>query len=318
MDTSLRGKVSDQYDVLVQGRAFCDLTFSFRRFQGLPQLGQEVFSDEFGINAGGIFNIVSVLSGLGVHVGWLTQLGNDIFSAFIAEQARERGLSLELTEWIGRPMPLVTVGVSFAHDRLFLSYAEPEHPGEIEPSLTVEHLDRLRPRALFTYGEVGVPLMRAARERGIVVYVDTFWNPDHLRSSRLREIVESADVVAPNLGEALEMTGASRVEEAREVLSGWCRRGAIKCGSDGCLAWDGPERMTLRAIPVQARETTGAGDSFNAGLIYGLLLGYPFETCLQCANIAGGLSTLVLGGCRSGITSSDIDSWLERVEGESK
>jgi sugar/nucleoside kinase (ribokinase family) len=302
------------YDVLLQGRAFCDLTFAFKKLNRLPELGQEVFADDFEVGAGGIFNIVAVLSDLGIRVGWRTQLGNDLFSGFIAQQMEERGISFELAARVDHPLPHVTAAVSFPHDRMFLSYAAPLPEDMSAPSLTSDDLDRLMPKVLFTYGEVGIELMRSAQSRGILVYVDTYWKPEHLESPWLRTILGNADIVAPNLSEALRITGAKTVESALEILSGWCPRGAIKCGAEGCLAWDRCERFAIPAIPVVARETTGAGDSFNAGLIYGLLQGYPFDKCLRCANIVGGLSTLALGGGRSGVRRAIVHDWLERLE----
>jgi sugar/nucleoside kinase (ribokinase family) len=302
------------YDVLLQGRAFCDLTFAFKERDRLPELGQEVFADDFEVGAGGIFNIVAVLSGLGIRVGWRTQLGNDLFSGFIAQQMEECGLSFELAVREDYPLPIVTAGVSFPHDRMFLSYAAPLPEDVPEATLTPDDLDRLMPKVLFTYGEVGIQLMRAARDRGILVYVDTYWNSEHLESLRLRTILDNADIVAPNLSEALRMTGAKTAESALQMLSDLCPRGAIKRGAEGCLAWDRCDRFAIPAIPVVARETTGAGDSFNAGLIFGLLQGYPFDRCLRCANIVGGLSTLALGGCRSGVRAAVVQDWLERLE----
>ena len=123
---------------------------------------------------------MSALSALGAQVGWLTQLGNDIFSRYLAEHMEALGLSSALTEHVDEPLPVVTAGVSFPHDRLFLSYRAPlpaEHP---HPRITEEHLDCFRPRVLFTYGEVGIDIMQAARARGIAVVVDTFWSPETL------------------------------------------------------------------------------------------------------------------------------------------
>lgn len=301
------------YDVLLQGNAFCDLTFTFTNRDSLPHLGQETFANDFAVNPGGIFNFASALTRLGLRVGLLTQLGTDMFSRFIAERMEECGLSLELTSWIQEPLPVVTAAISFPHDRLFISYSAPRQRDLDRPKITPDALDRYRPRALFTYGEVGIEMCREARRRGILVYLDASWDPDHLRSPCLREAVHEVDVFSPNLPEALEMTAAGSAEEALEVLGRWCRMVAIKCGAQGCLAWRDGERFAVPAIPVEAVETTGAGDNFSAGLMYGLLRGYPFETCLRCANIAGGLSTLVLGGCGSGAQAADLEVWLERL-----
>jgi len=310
------GNRGNTYDVLLQGSPFCDLTFSFPDLESLPGLGQEVFAHDFAINPGGVFNVSSSLSRLGLRVGLRAQLGNDIFSRYIAGQMEEYGLSLDLTCWIDQPLPVVTAGISLPQDRLFISYAPPRDGRPAPPRITVQDLDRYRPRALFTYGEVGIEVCREARRRGILVYVDAHWNPEHLRSSFLREILHEVDIFSPNLPEALEITGTGDVNEALEMLAEWCRCVVIKRGAEGCMASRGGERYCISAIPVEAVETTGAGDNFNAGLIYGMLEGFSFETCLQCANIAGGLSTAVLGGCRSGINAGIMTDWLERLTGD--
>jgi sugar/nucleoside kinase (ribokinase family) len=302
------------FDVILEGSPFVDLTFTFGDREGLPPLGQEVFAQDFAINPGGVFNIAAALARLGLRVGLLAQLGNDIFSRFIAERMEAAGLSLGLTQWVDRPLPVVTAGVSFPHDRLFISYAEPEVPAEPPPRVTLETLQRYNPRALFCYGEHTVALYREARRRGILVCIDTHWSEERLRSAHLRAAVAEASVFSPNLPEALEMTRTATAEEALDVLSAWTSCVAIKAGPRGCLAACEGSRYESPAIPVRPVDTTGAGDNFNAGLLYGLLRGYSFETALRCANIAGGLSTTVLGGAANGTTTADIEAWLREPE----
>jgi sugar/nucleoside kinase (ribokinase family) len=296
------------YDVLLQGTPFCDLTFSFKNLDVVPSLGQEVFADEFAINPGGVFNISSALSRFGLRVGLKALLGNDMFSRFVAEQMRACDLSVDLISWVDAPMPVVTVGVSFRHDRLFISYSSSNKFDH--PLITVDDLDRYRPKVFFTFGEGGIDLCDAARQRGIPVYLDSFWNPTHLRSAFLRDLLPHVDVFAPNLPEALEMTSTTSASDALDVLSRWCPCVAIKCGAQGCVGQRAGERVALPALDVEPQDTTGAGDNFNAGFIYGMLQGYSFERCLRCASIAGGLSTQVLGGCGSASTAEDIEKYL--------
>jgi sugar/nucleoside kinase (ribokinase family) len=299
------------YDVLLQGNPFCDLTFTFTDRETLPVLGQEVYAGNFAINPGGVFNISSALTRLGLRVGLVTQLGSDIFSRFIAERMGEHGIARDLTTWIDAPLPVVTAGISFPHDRLFISYGPPTEGVPTAPRITEEDLDRYRPRVVFTHGEVRIDLCRAARRRGILVYVDTNWDPEFLHSARLRELLSEVDVFSPNLSEALEMTGAAEVESALEMLSGWCPTVAIKCGSAGALASSNGRIYQAPAIEVRAVETTGAGDNFNAGLIYGLLQRYSLERSLECATITGGLSTLAIGGSASGYTRADVERCIK-------
>ncbi len=302
-------RLDRRFDVLLQGHPFCDLTFTFADRETLPILGQEVYAGNFAINPGGIFNISAALTRLDLAVGMVTQLGNDIFSRFIVERMEEHGISRDLTDRVDAPLPVVTAGISFPHDRLFISYGPPTDGIPAAPRVTEQILDRYRPRVLFTHGEVGIDICRAARQRNVLVYLDTNWNPEFLHSTSLRELLSEVDVFSPNLAEALETTGADEAEDALQILRTWCRCVAIKCGPEGALASAGGQIFRVPAIAVQAIETTGAGDNFNAGLIYGLLQGYSFERSLECANITGGLSTLAIGGSGSGYTAADIDHW---------
>lgn len=296
------------FDVLLRGDPFCDLTFTFAERDALPAMGQEVLAQNFAINPGGVFNISASLERLGLRVGLKAQLGTDIFSRFIAERMEACGISLDLTKRVDYPKPVVTVGISFPHDRLFISYdAEEDSPDQL---IAVQDFDRYRPRAVFTYGEEGVDVFREARRRGIFVFLDTAWNPPYLRSDFLQTVLREVDVAAPNLPEALELTGAADAESALEVLSEWCRCAVIKLGAEGCIASRDGVVYRVRGIDVEAIETTGAGDNFNAGLIYGILRGYPLETALRCANITGGLSTLVPGGCGGAYTAETVEQML--------
>lgn len=304
------------FDVLLHGDPFCDLTFRFVDRETLPLVGQEVFADSFAINPGGSFNISAALSCLGLTVGLKARLGTDIFSRYIGERMEAHGLSTALTTWVEGPKPVVTVGISFPHDRLFVSYGSPEADPRMASGITVAELDRYRPRVLFTHGDEGPATFAEARRRGILVFLDTHWDPDYLRSQYLRSVLPEVDVAMPNLPEALEITGAPDAECALDRLSEWCRCAVIKMGQEGCIAAENGTRYRLPALQVPAMETTGAGDNFNAGLIYAVLRGYSFEDALRCANVAGALSTLVLGGCEANVSADMLERVL--VEGWSQ
>ena len=71
-------------------------------------------------------------------------------------------------------------------------------------------------------------------------------------------------------------------------------------GDGGSLALVGGKRIDTPGYPVDAVDTTGAGDVFHAGFVAGLLLGLPIEQTLRVANAAAALSCRRLGG-RDGI-----------------
>ncbi len=84
--------------------------------------------------------------------------------------------------------------------------------------------------------------------------------------------------------------------QAARQLAGRTGVAAIKLGARGALAATGTELVRASAIPVQVADTVGAGDSFDAGFIYGFLQGWPLARVLRLATVCGALSTRDPGG----------------------
>jgi sugar/nucleoside kinase (ribokinase family) len=117
----------------------------------------------------------------------------------------------------------------------------------------------------------------------------------NLATLGVSEAVARVDVFGPNESEALRLTGASTVEAALEQLGELAPVVVIKCGARGALARAGGQTWGSPALPVEVRDTTGAGDCFNAGFLYGHLSGHDLAGCLRCGNICGGLATVSRG-----------------------
>ena len=79
-----------------------------------------------------------------------------------------------------------------------------------------------------------------------------------------------------------------------------CRLAAATLGSEGVLAWDGQEFHYVQAFQVDVLDTTGAGDTFHAGFIYGFLQGWPTARSLEFACAAAALNCTGIGA-RGGI-----------------
>ena len=77
------------------------------------------------------------------------------------------------------------------------------------------------------------------------------------------------DIVFSNQEEALALTETDTTHEALKRLRGWCNTAAITLGSSGALVSRGNETIYLDSFPVHAEDTTGAGDAFAAGFLYG-------------------------------------------------
>ena len=81
-----------------------------------------------------------------------------------------------------------------------------------------------------------------------------------------------------------------------------CRLTAATLGEEGVLAWDGTQFHYAAAFRVKTVDTTGAGDIFHAGFIYGLLQGWPLQRQLDFACAAAALNCTAVGA-RGGIQS---------------
>jgi sulfofructose kinase len=94
-----------------------------------------------------------------------------------------------------------------------------------------------------------------------------------------------------------------------------CRLTAATLGDQGVLAWDGTQFHYAPAYRVEPADTTGAGDVFHAGFIYGLLQGWPLQRQLEFACAAAALNCTAIGA-RGGIQS--VQSIERLIAGDSR
>lgn len=92
-----------------------------------------------------------------------------------------------------------------------------------------------------------------------------------------------------------------------------CRTAGATLGRDGVLAWDGQQFHYLPAFGVDAVDTTGAGDIFHAGFVYGLLQAWPLDRTLEFSCAAAALNCTALGarGCVRPV--AEIEQFIRRA-----
>jgi ribokinase len=100
----------------------------------------------------------------------------------------------------------------------------------------------------------------------------------------LKSIIEKCSVMFPNSLELMQLTGKDYKEGAKILLDLGVEIVAVKLGKQGCYVTDGNENHTIEAYKVKAIDTTGAGDAFCAGFIYGLVKGKDLFECGQLGN----------------------------------
>lgn len=103
------------------------------------------------------------------------------------------------------------------------------------------------------------------------------------------------DIVFANEHEAETFCGSNDPEKGLQALSEYCKIAAVKLGEDGALIQSGDRKVKVKAERVHDIDSTGAGDLWGAGFLYGLLKGKPFELCGRYGSILGAEVVKVVG-----------------------
>lgn len=299
---------NEEWDVLLVGRYFCDLVFT--GLPELPRLGHEVYSKEFHLVPGGVYTPAVTLTNLGVRVIWPSFFGSDPFSQFVKNRALEEEVDGAFFSDLSEPSLRITVAFSFSGERAFLSYMD---PGPRLPYL--ELIEKHRPKWLYIThlmtGKELNDLVRAARASETKIYMDCQATDFTIDDKDLVDAIKSVDYFSPNLEEAKRLAKVKDLESVLEILGEYPKSLIIKLGKEGCIYQSGNKTISSKAIPADVVDTTGAGDNFNCGFLFGQINGYSLEQSLQSGNICGGLSVQSHGGASFKINSNMISEWLD-------
>lgn len=247
-------------------------------------------AEEIILNTGGdALNESCVLETLGCHTKLICGVGQDPAGDLVLKKARSHGVDVSgvvQSERLTTPIASLTVdkngGRRSCNSRAtMLDGFLPEL--EVPDGVRVVSLASLF-RAPLDRKDTVIRLVRKAKEAGAVVCADTKI-PTFRQMSLfdLSEILPVIDYLFPNEKEAQYLTGKKDYMEMAEEL---CRRGIqnviVKTGSEGCTVCGRTKRFHMPAEKVEAVDSTGAGDSFVAGFISGIVAGDSLEGCCSC------------------------------------
>ena len=145
--------------------------------------------------------------------------------------------------------------------------------------------------------DTGREAMKAAKklaeEHGVKTCL-TFSDPAMVKyfGEQMKDVVGSGlDLLFCNEEEATLYTGASDLHEAREMLKDIAKHFVITQGENGAIIWDGQTFIDIEPYPVDAVDTTGAGDMFSGAFLYGITHGRSYAGAGKLASLAS--STVV-------------------------
>jgi sugar/nucleoside kinase (ribokinase family) len=299
-------------DAFFAGTVFLDVIMSGLPGAGSVTPGQEVWASGRVLSPGGIANNAVGAARLGLRTGLAAAVGTDHVGDIVwRELASQPDLDLSWSRRVPGLETALTVSLTSGHDRAMISHGvlDPVPVHELVPSVPAAAMSFL---SLSTGAEVPdwVRLQRAA---GGLVFADVGWDerfgwsPDALAAG-LAEV----DVFVPNEAEAMAYTGARTPEAALRALGELVPLVVITRGRRGALALDAAAGVTVAvdAVGGEGVDTTGAGDSFVAGLMRATHAGLPLERRVRFAAVCAGLSVRKLGGASAAPTLAGIGNWL--------
>jgi sugar/nucleoside kinase (ribokinase family) len=298
-----RPLVPDRLDLLVLGDANPDLVLLG---DVEPAFGQaERLVERAHLTVGGSGAIVACgAARLGLRVGFCGVVGDDLFGRFLGDELEGRGV--DVGGLIAEPggSTGVTVVLARPNDRAILT--NPGTIGDLGSDLVdpvlLDGARHVHVSSYFLQRRLApglLALFERVRGRGATTSIDPNWDPSERWDGGLSDLLARTDVFLPNAAEAAAIAAVPDVEAAVVALAEQAPLVVAKAGRDGAIAARGGQLVRAPAPRIDAFDTTGAGDAFDAGFLASRLAGDDLERSLAIANACGALSTRALGGVDS-------------------
>jgi len=281
-----------------------------------PELGREIHCGDVRTVMGGSASIFACrLSQLGAKVDILGVVGRDENGKVVLKTLRSNNVGLEKVIIRDDIRTGVTVSLTYPGEKALITFTG--SIGVLEPSdVKIEffqdydhvHISSIyfQPKLLSFIPEI----FEEAKRLGLTTSLDTQDDPSE-RYEKIWEILKYTDIFLPNDREARGIVKSTSLDEALKKIGSKVGTLAVKCGSRGAIGKMGEEIVRVKPIKIDPVDTTGAGDSFDAGFIYYFLCKkMSFEDSLRFANAMGALSCLYVGGAGGKIKEEDVLKFL--------
>jgi sugar/nucleoside kinase (ribokinase family) len=262
--------------------------------------------DQWRVCGGQTATALATCAQLGLRTKYLGAVGTDDEGTRIITELSGRGIDMSGVARLDVPSATATILIDDSGERIVLWHRDPRLGMPVE-RLPVADIARARLLHVDDVDPVAaLEAAGAARRAGVPITCDI----DHVtpRTTALLALV-SHPVFAEQV--PLDLTGQTDQGEALRVLS--ARYGVpvvVTLGERGAMACEGTDVFEVPGFVIDPVDTTGAGDVFRAGFIYGLIQGWPLRQRIRFANAAAAVSCTRLGAMGGVPTMKEIDRLL--------
>lgn len=302
-------------DVICVGNLVADAVA--RPVRELPERGKLVLVDDLQLHSGGCAaNTGAALAKLGISTAVVGKIGDDGFGDFMIGALSKVGLDVEgisRSKKYNTSASLVLVDPdgerSFVHSLgANGDLSDEDVPDSLLRGAKIIHIagSFLLPKL---DGEPTGRLLKRARDLGLTTALDTAWDAQGRWASLIMPVLEYIDIFLPSIDEARMITELEKPEDiAGFFLEHGVKTVVLKLGAAGSYVRTADEEYWLAPYNVPSVDATGAGDSFVAGFLAGVVRGWDLERTGKLANAVGASCVTAMGA------STGILSWEETVE----
>jgi sugar/nucleoside kinase (ribokinase family) len=311
------------YDVACLGILVADTIA--KKVDQLPEKGLLLPIESISLHTGGCaVNTGTDLARLGLKASIIGAVGNDSFGEFLVSELKREGLNVDgLTQKEGVNTSSSVLLVSESGERTILhcygsnaAFTYDDINFDIIKDAKILFVAGVNLMASFDGKPCG-RVVKKAKEMGVYTALDTAWDA----SGRWMELVEPSlpylDLFIPSYEEARMIAGKDDPEEIADVfLEKGVGLAVIKLGKDGCFikSKTGEKCKIPTYTDIKAVDTTGAGDSFVAGFLTGILQGWDLEKCGKFANAVGTHCVMAVGASTGIKKMDEILEFMKKYE----
>jgi ribokinase len=276
-----------RFDVVGFGALNMDKLF---KVNGIAAAEEENFVTDFVQTCGGsAANTVVGLARLGCKVGFVGKVAGDLEGKILTEEFHKENVNTGGITVAKQGRSGTVMGfVDEKGDRAL--YIDPGVNDEIELNETNKKYAS-QTRFIHLTSFVGEQSFQTQEKivRSLSKNAKVSFDPGALYAKKgfaaLRTIIKNAYVALPNAGELEHLTGKAEYRKGAEtLLNEGVQIVAVKLGSRGCYIASKEEECFIEPVKVRVIDTTGAGDAFNAGFLYGLIRRRSLHECGQIGN----------------------------------
>lgn len=305
------------FDVLVVGELNVDLIL--HEPDNLPQLEKEILARDLSLTLGSSSAIFAAnLSSLGMKVAFCGKLGRDFFGDLVEDSLKKANVDTRFLIRDAGAKTGLTAILAYTEERAMVTY-----PGAMEslsfkdvPERALRSARHLHVSSFFLQKGIRKDFPRLfalAKASGLTTSLDPQWDPDESWNHQLMDCLPHVDVFLPNLQEAFSISSKGDIKSALRFFKQKVTLPVIKMGKAGAATYFEDAYYFTPAFPVEFVDAVGAGDSFDAGFIFGYLSGWSIPKSMELACACGALCTTAPGGTTAFANSRAVWEALKNI-----